>query len=93
MNNLLEVIDIKSNNGLYRIYLFSDKNPLPRLKIYKIIDEIETPVKSMYEKLKNLNAEFSFKIDYEPVGRTKLNTREFGKEFIKRYKNKKKALD
>ncbi|MDM5250093.1 hypothetical protein [Lysinibacillus sp. G4S2] len=93
MNNLLEIIDIKSNNGLYRIYLFSDKNPLPRLKIYKIIDEIETPVKSMYEELKKWNDEFSYKIDYEPIGRTKLNTREFGKEFLKRYKNKKKALN
>lgn len=93
MNNLLEIIEIKSSNGLYRIYLFSDNNPLPRLKIYKIINEIETPVSSMYGELKKLNTEFSFKIDYEPVGRTKLNTREFGKEFIKRYKEKMKALD
>ncbi|MEB2279007.1 hypothetical protein LAV73_03195 [Lysinibacillus xylanilyticus] len=93
MNNLLETIEIKSINGLFRIYLFSDNNPLPMLKIYKIINEIETPVTSMYGELKKLNTEFSFKIDYEPVGRTKLNTREFGKEFIKRYKDKKKALD
>ncbi|WP_375199576.1 hypothetical protein [Bacillus sp. RS11] len=83
MNNLLEVIDIKSNNGLYRIYLFSDKNPLPRLKIYKIIDEIETPVKSMYEELKKLNAEFSFKIDYEPVGRTRRNSVKNSLNYIK----------
>ncbi|OLN21214.1 hypothetical protein BTO30_16170 [Domibacillus antri] len=58
----------------------------PKLEIYKVIDGIETPVKSMYAELKRLNEEFSFKIEYEPKDRIKLSTREFGKEFIRRYK-------
>jgi len=33
-----------------------------------------------------LNEEFSYKIQYEPKDRIRLNTREFGREFVKRYK-------
>lgn len=86
MDKLLETIEVNSNNGLYRIYLFSDNNPLLRLEIYKIDNGIETPVKNMYRELKRLNEEFSFRIEYEPKERTRLNTREFGREFIRRHK-------
>lgn len=86
MNKLLETIEINSINGLYRIYLFSDNNPLPRLEICKIDNEIETPVKNMYGELKRLNEAFSFGIEYEPKERTRLNTREFGRDFIRHYK-------
>lgn len=86
MNKLLETIEVKSVNGLYRIYLFNDGNALPKLVIYQVADGHEVPIKNMYKELKKLNKEFSFGIDYEPTDRIKLNTREFGKEFIKRYK-------
>lgn len=88
MNKLLETIEVKSVNGLYRIYLFSDNNPLPRLEIHKIDNGNETPVKNMYGELKRFNEEFSFGIKYEPEERTRLNTREFGREFIRCYKEK-----
>lgn len=86
MNKLLETIEVKSLNGLYRIYLFNDGNALPKLVIYKVADGHEVPIKNMYKELKKLNEEVSFGIDYEPTERIKLNTREFGKEFIKKYK-------
>ncbi|MBB6446731.1 hypothetical protein [Bacillus benzoevorans] len=88
MDKLLETIEVNSANGLYRIYLFSDNNPLPRLEIHKIDNGIETHVKNMYGELKRLNEEFSFGIEYEPKDRTRLNTREFGREFIRRYKGR-----
>jgi hypothetical protein len=86
MNKLLETIQVKSVNGLYRIHLFDDGNALPKLVIYQEADGHETPVKNMYKELKRLNEEFSYGIEYEPTDRIKLNTREFGREFIKRYK-------
>lgn len=86
MNKLLETINVKSVNGLYRIYLFNDGNALPKLVIYHIVNGHEVPVRNMYKELKRLNEEFSFGIEFEPTNRTKLNTREFGREFIKRYK-------
>jgi hypothetical protein len=87
MIKLLEKIDINSINGLYRIYQYADGNALPKLEIFQITGEIETPVRNMYAEFKRLNEEFSFKIEYEPKDRIKLNTREFGREFIKQYKS------
>ncbi|MEI4770484.1 hypothetical protein WAX74_12640 [Psychrobacillus sp. FJAT-51614] len=86
MNKLLEKIEVNSMNGMYRIYQYADRNALPKLEIYHVTGGIEAPVKNMYGELKKLNDEFLFKIEYEPKDRTKLNTREFGKEFIKRFK-------
>lgn len=86
MNKLLETIEVKSVNGLYRIYQYDDGNALPKLVIYQVTDEHEVPVKNMYKELKRLNEEFSFGIEYEPTDRIKLNTREFGRDFVKRYK-------
>ncbi|MTT31485.1 hypothetical protein GMB86_05555 [Terrilactibacillus sp. BCM23-1] len=86
MNKLLETIEVKSVNGLYRIYLFNDGNALPKLVIYQVADGNETLVKNMYRELKRLNEEFSFGVEYEPKDRIKLNTREFGREFIKKFK-------
>lgn len=86
MNKLLETIEVKSVNEIYRIYLFNDGNALPKLVIYQIVDGHEASIKNMYKVLKKLNKEFSFGIDYEPTDRIKLNTREFGREFIKRLK-------
>lgn len=86
MNKLLEVIEVKSINGIYKIFQYDDGNALPKLVIYQLADGREVPVKNMYKELKRLNEEFSFGIDYEPIDRIELNTREFGREFIKRYK-------
>ncbi|MFK5707522.1 hypothetical protein [Lysinibacillus boronitolerans] len=86
MNNLLETIEVKSVNGLYRIHQYNDGNALPKLVIYQVLNGQEVPVKNMYKELKRLNEEFSYGIQYEPKDRIKLNTREFGKEFIRRYK-------
>ncbi|MED3575857.1 hypothetical protein [Cytobacillus praedii] len=86
MNKLLETIEVKSLKGLYRIYLFNDGNALPKLVIYQVADGHEVSVKNMYKELKRLNEEFSYGIQYEPKDRIKLNTREFGREFVKRYK-------
>ena len=86
MSKLLEVIEVKSINGIYKIFQYDDGNALPKLVIYQVADGNETPVKNMYKELKSLNEEFSFEIEYEPSDRTKLNTREFGREFIRRYK-------
>jgi hypothetical protein len=88
MNQLLEIVEVKSINGLYRIYQYADRNPLPKLEIYQVIDGIEQHVKNMYGELKRLNDEFSLRIQYEPKDRIKLNTREFGNEFIKQFKGK-----
>ncbi|WP_400244991.1 hypothetical protein AB3U99_01285 [Niallia sp. JL1B1071] len=87
MNKLLETIEVNSVNGLYRIYLFNDGNALPKLVMYQVTDGHEAPIKNMYRELKKLNKEFSFKIDFEPTDRIKLNTREFGKESIKHYQS------
>jgi hypothetical protein len=86
MNQLLEMIEVNSNNGLYRIYQHADGNPLLKLSIFQVINGIEVPVKNMYGELKRLNNELSLNIDFEPKNRIKLNTREFGNEFIKRFK-------
>lgn len=86
MNKLLEKIEVNSINGLYRIYQYDDGNALPKLVICQVTVANETPVKNMYKELKRLNEEFSFQIEYEPTDRIKLNTREFGRELIKRYK-------
>ncbi|MEI0739012.1 hypothetical protein VQ056_24265 [Paenibacillus sp. JTLBN-2024] len=86
MNKLLETIEVKSINGLYRILLYNDGNALPKLVISQILDGHEIPVKNMYKEHKRLNEEFSYGIQYEPQNRIKLNTREFGREFIRRYK-------
>ncbi|MBB2481343.1 hypothetical protein H5P36_14220 [Bacillus sp. APMAM] len=86
MNKLLEKIEVNSMNGLYRIHLYNDGNALPKLIIYQVADGHEVPVKNMYKELKRLNEEFSYGIQYEPTDRIKLNTREFGREFIKRYR-------
>lgn len=86
MNKLLNVIEVKSINGLYRIHQYNDGNALPKLVIYQVLDGHEVPVKNMYKELKRLNEEFSYGIQYEPKDRIKLNTREFGREFIRRYK-------
>jgi hypothetical protein len=86
LNKLLDAIEVKSINGLYRIHLYNDGNALPKLVIYQVNGEHEAPVKNMYNELKRLNEEFSYGIQYEPQDRIKLNTREFGREFIKRYK-------
>lgn len=86
MKKFLERIEINSKNGLYYFYQYNDGNPLPKLEIYQVVDGIEIPVKNMYGELKKLNDEFSYKIEYEPKDRIKLNTREFGKEFMKRHK-------
>ncbi|MBO1513519.1 hypothetical protein [Metabacillus bambusae] len=86
MNKLLDTIEVKSINGFYRIHLYDDGNALPKLAIYQVADGNETPVRNMYKELKRLNEEFSYGIEYEPKDRIKLNTREFGREFIKRYK-------
>ncbi|MGQ4666662.1 hypothetical protein ACUIJN_12665 [Metabacillus halosaccharovorans] len=86
MNSLLEVIEVKSINGIYKIFQYDDGNALPKLVIYHVVNGHEVPVKNMYKELKRLNEEFSYGIQYEPTDRIKLNTREFGREFIKRYK-------
>lgn len=86
MNKLLEIIEVKSINGFYRIHLYDDGNVLPKLVIFQVADGNEIHVKNMYRELKRLNEEFSFRIEYEPSNRTKLNTREFGREFIRCYK-------
>lgn len=86
MGKLLEVIEVKSVNGTYKIIQSDDGNALPKIVIYHIVNGHETIVKNMYKEFKRLNEEFSFRIEYEPIDRIKLNTREFGREFIKRYK-------
>ncbi|PLR70318.1 hypothetical protein [Bacillus sp. UMB0728] len=86
MNKLLEVIEVKSINGIYQIFQYDDGNALPKLVIYQVADGNEILVKNMYRELKRLNEEFSFGVEYEPNDRIKLNTREFGREFIKRFK-------
>jgi len=86
MNKLMEVLEVKSINGIYQIFRYDDGNALPKIVIYHVDNGHETPVKNMYKELKRLNEEFSFEIEYEPKERTRLNTREFGREFIKRYK-------
>lgn len=86
MNKLLEVIEVKSINGIYQIFQYDDGNTLPKLVIYQVADGNEILVKNMYRELKRLNEEFSFGVEYEPNDRIKLNTREFGREFIKRFK-------
>nr|WP_259548289.1 hypothetical protein [Heyndrickxia oleronia] len=58
MNKLLETIEVKSANRLYRIYLFNDGNALPKLVIYQVADGHEVPVKNMYKELKRLNGSF-----------------------------------
>jgi hypothetical protein len=88
LNIILEKVEVNSINGIYRIYQYNDGNPLPKLKICKVTNDVDVPVKNTYGELKRLNDEFSFKIDYEPKNRTKLNTREFGKIFIIRFKAK-----
>ena len=88
LDKLLEKIEVHSMNGLYRIHLYNDGNALPKLVIFQVADGNETPVKNMYRELKRLNEEFSFGIEYVPSDRTKLNTREFGREFIRCYKAK-----
>lgn len=42
----------------------------------------ESPMKNTYKEFKRLNEEFSFENEYEPKERTRLNTREFSREFI-----------
>lgn len=86
MNKLLESIQVKSVNGLYRIDLFNDGNALPKLVIYRVTDGNEILINNIYKEFKRMNEEFSFGIEFEPKDRIKLNTREFGREFIKRYK-------
>jgi hypothetical protein len=86
MNKLLEVIEVKSINGIYQIFQYDDGNALPKLVIYQVADGNGILVKNMYRELKRLNEEFSFGVEYEPNDRIKLNTREFGREFIKRFK-------
>ncbi|KGR89846.1 MULTISPECIES: hypothetical protein [Bacillales] len=88
MSKLLKTIEVKSVNGLYRIHQYKDGNALPKLVIYQVVNGHEVPVKNMYGELKRLNEEFSFGIEHEPKERTRLNTREFGREFIRRYKGR-----
>lgn len=90
LKSFLEKVEINSANGLYHIYQYDDGNALPKLEIYKVTNGTETPVNNMYGELIRLNNEFLFNIEYEPTDRIRLNTREFGKKFINRFKKNKR---
>lgn len=51
MNQLLEMIEVKSINGLFRIYQHTDGNPHPKLSIFQVINGVEVPMKNMYGEL------------------------------------------
>jgi hypothetical protein len=86
MDKLLTKLEVKSVNGTYYLYQFLDSNPLPRIELYLVSNDKETKISNVYGELRKLNEEFSLRIQYEPSHRTKLNTREFAKAFIDRYK-------
>jgi hypothetical protein len=86
MDKLLTKLEVKSVNGTYYFYQFLDSNPLPRIELYLVSNDKETKISNVYGELRKLNEEFSLRIQYEPSHRTKLNTREFAKVFIDRYK-------
>ena len=84
-------MEVHSINGIYRIYQYDDENGPAKIEIYYLLNTQEIPVKNMYSELKKLNDEFSYKsykIDFKPVHRIRLNTREFGNEFIKRFQKR-----
>ncbi|WP_078543529.1 hypothetical protein [Litchfieldia alkalitelluris] len=83
---LLNKVEVNSSKGKYLLYQFRDGNAMPKLVINQVTDGVEVPVPNMYRELKRLNQEFSLHIDYEPNHRIKLNTREFGNEFMTRFK-------
>lgn len=89
MKKLLSTIEITSVNGVYRFYQYRDKNPLPRIELYRISGEKEITIQNVYGEVKKLNEEFKFQIDYAPKNRkSPLNTRELSDKFIKEYKSK-----
>lgn len=89
MKKLLSTIEITSVNGVYRFYQYRDKNPLPRIELYRISGEKEITIQNVYGEVKKLNEEFKFQIDYAPKNRkSPLNTRELSNKFIKEYKSK-----
>ena len=81
-------IEVHSNNGIYRVYQYDDGNGPAKIEIYEVLNTQVKPVKNMDSVLKKLNDEFSYKIDFNPVYRIRLNTREFGNEFIKRFQKR-----
>jgi hypothetical protein len=85
MDKFLTKFEIKSVNGTYYLYQFSDSNPLPRIELYLVSNDKESKISNVYGELRKLNEEFSLKIQYEPTHRTRLNTREFAMAFIDRF--------
>lgn len=78
MDNLIKEFNFRIADEIYRILVINDGNRLCKYKIYKNGEN----VKSIYQELRRLNVLFDMQIDYIPVGRTKLNTREFATKVV-----------
>ncbi|WP_161787035.1 hypothetical protein [Planococcus sp. CAU13] len=39
MKKLLSIVNVTSENGVYRFYQYRDKNPLPQIELYKLSGE------------------------------------------------------
>lgn len=89
MKTLITIVDVKSVNGEYRFYQYRDRNPLPQIELYKIVEEKEIAIRNVFGEVRKLNEEFNFRIKYAPENRkSPLNTRELSDKFIKEYKSK-----
>ena len=84
MEKFIHTFEFDSKNGKYRFYIYKDKNPLPKYKLFKMIEGNELLVKNLYNELRFLNQELRLNIENRPSNRlTQLNSREFATCFIK----------